>query len=174
MTRSDKLKAAWADPVRRERFLQHRKRTSAAERFGAFVVEDPSTGCHLWIGARLASGYGFINEAGKPRLATHVSLEREGHARPSQSHFALHRCDNPPCVNADHLFWGTQAENMADQQTKGRHWATVKPDCKRGHLWTPENTRIGQDGRKNCRACERNRLALRKVERAGRIAGKTE
>lgn len=171
--RSERMKAVWADPARRARMMQHKTRIPAEERFAAFVVE-AGTGCHLWIGARLPSGYGFMNVDGRPKLATHVSLEREGRRRPSHNHFALHSCDTPACVNPDHLSWGTQADNMADQQSKGRHWATVKPDCKHGHQWTSENTRIGKDGRKNCRTCERNRVAYRKAERAGRIASTNE
>lgn len=51
---------------------------------------------------------------------------------------ACHRCDNPACVNPNHLFLGTQTENQADKKAKGRisrgekHSLTVKPKAPRG------------------------------------------
>lgn len=141
-------------------------RATLYERFEAKVSIEPNSGCHLWLGAATVAGYGIIGVGGKKnRLATHVAKEIGGDPRLSPEMFALHKCDVPLCVNPDHIFWGTHGDNMADQKAKGRHWATVKPDCARGHAWTTENTRIGKDGRKNCRTCERDRLARRKAKR---------
>lgn len=146
-----------------------RKPIALATRFFAKVSPEPNSGCHLWLGASTLAGYGIINIAGHTRTANSVSLELAGKLRPSPESFALHKCDTPPCVNPDHLFWGTHEDNMADQKAKRRHWATRAPRCAHGHDWTPTNTRIGGDGRKNCRTCEQDRLARRKSKRAARL-----
>ena len=79
--------------------------------------------CWIWTKSLNGLGYGRIGRTrnGKPtwRLAHRVSYEHFVGPIP-KGMFVLHRCDTPPCVNPDHLFLGTHAENMHDMLTKGR------------------------------------------------------
>lgn len=45
-----------------------------------------------------------------------------------------HHCDNPKCVNTDHLFLGTQADNTRDRDRKGRHWTYIGEDVHNAKL----------------------------------------
>lgn len=93
---------------------------SLADRFGSKV--DKSGGpdaCWLWTGHRIPTGYGAIG-VGKNTRSTHrLSWELANGPIPEGQH-VLHRCDNPPCVNPNHLFLGTHADNVRDMHAKGR------------------------------------------------------
>lgn len=77
-------------------------------------------GCIEWTGARLPAGYGVISVDSRNRPATHVSWFIKYGTWPGWH--MLHRCDNPPCVNPEHLFEGDDAANAADRVAKGRSW----------------------------------------------------
>lgn len=94
------------------------------------------TPCINWTGVTVKSGgreshrYGRRTVAGRKILAhRHAYEQRHGPIPPGLD--VLHRCDNTLCVNPDHLFLGTHADNMADMVSKGRHWR-VPPAPRRG------------------------------------------
>ncbi len=67
---------------------------------------------------------------------------------------ACHECDNPPCINPDHVFEGTNTQNQRDMVAKGRHTKQKRTHCKRfGHPLSGENLWIRKDGRRVCKAC---------------------
>ena len=95
-----------------------------AARFMNHVVEEPNSGCWLWNGTQNGR-YGQFNV----RLTQGKSQGLLAH-RVSYRHFVgpieddlrvCHRCDVPPCVNPDHLWLGTDSDNLRDAVNKGRH-----------------------------------------------------
>lgn len=88
------------------------------EAFAARAVRAAS-GCLEWTGARIKDGYGVIKVTGKSTLAHRFSYERSIGPVPDGMK-VLHRCDNPSCVDSDHLFLGSDQDNMDDMFAKGR------------------------------------------------------
>ena len=81
---------------------------------------DSHTGCWLWLGAKISSGYGVARYNGANAYTHRVSYETSNGDIPDGL-FVLHKCDNPSCMNPEHLFLGTQRENMQDMKEKDRH-----------------------------------------------------
>jgi hypothetical protein len=142
------------------RSQQHRK--PAKLRFDQKWTPVPITGCWLWTGGTTAAGYGFFDfqdeiHAHRASYAMHIGPVPEGL-------HVLHRCDVRQCVNPNHLFLGTQVDNMKDMAAKGRaqRYNATKTHCPKGHPYSGDNLRVRPDGGRTCRACMREVMNARR------------
>lgn len=111
-------------------------------------------GCWIWPRGKTTAGYGVVRVNRKPIYVHRLTWQQYFGSIP-QGMCVLHSCDNPPCFNPDHLFLGTNHDNMVDKSLKGRHHSSRKTHCPQGHAYTTNNTFI-YDGRRNCRQCRLN------------------
>lgn len=79
----------------------------------------PMTGCWLWPGATNDDGYAVLYFAGK-KVGLHRLMYQYQRGPIPEGMSVLHRCDVPACVNPDHLWLGSQLENIADRHRKCR------------------------------------------------------
>jgi hypothetical protein len=137
-----------------------RKTRPILERFMKKVDHNHPSGCWQWTAAVDSCGYGQIMVGNKLdgtyKLAPahRVSFELFKGKIPD-GYCVCHTCDNPRCVNPDHLFPGTQLDNIRDRDSKGRNPQKNKTHCKNGHQFTAENTLRRKQWR-ICRACKRD------------------
>jgi hypothetical protein len=143
-----------------------------------FLSKTAKTGsCWLWLGSVNKDGYGKTKLAGK-HMTTH-RLSWIFHRGPIPEGLeVLHTCDNPPCVNPDHLWLGTNLDNQRDAAEKGRHAGYSKSPvklaatqincrkaaikaaelrrsathCKNGHEYLEENI-YSYKGERHCKLC---------------------
>jgi HNH endonuclease len=91
------------------------------ERFWKYVMPEPNSGCWIWTGSLSGRGYGQIMDAETrwPVTAHTLSWRINRGPIPEGMH-VLHHCDQCWCCNPDHLFLGTNDDNIRDAQKKGR------------------------------------------------------
>jgi hypothetical protein len=78
--------------------------------------------CWIWTGHKLVSGYGLISLNGirGPTILAHRMSWEIHNGEPLGKRKACHHCDNPPCVNPEHIFAGSQRDNIMDMVRKKR------------------------------------------------------
>ena len=107
------------------------------QRFYSRVFHPNENGCMIWGGAKTKAGYGqIIDYLNKPKC---VAAHRYSYALHfgvfDSSLYVLHKCDNPSCVAPEHLFLGTQQDNINDCKIKKRRndkprYGESNPSCK--------------------------------------------
>jgi hypothetical protein len=87
-------------------------------------------GCWIWQKAIKKTGhsYGWLTYGGKQTTAHRVAWQKTYGEIPKDK-CVCHKCDVPQCINPDHLFLGTHAENIQDMWDKKRH-PKPKPNNK--------------------------------------------
>jgi len=118
----------------------------------------PITGCWIWTRAQRA-GYGAVYVNGKKESAHRVAYRLYIGEIPVGL-CVCHTCDNPLCVNPDHLFLGTHSDNMKDAYAKGRLILPTSGRFKKGHV--PHNAGISMERAAMVkRAIERGKVGRR-------------
>ncbi len=138
-------------------------------------------GCHEWIGSSFENGYGRFTMRSRDERANRVAFKIAHGYAPTEL-FVCHHCDNRICVNPEHLYEGTQKQNMQDASQRMRlpnggnhhfvknpearligdkHWSRHKPEClargdRSGARTHPESINKGED-------CGRSKLTESQV-----------
>lgn len=76
-------------------------------------------GCIEWQGSMSDKGYGVIKKD-SVKLYVHRIIYEQTHGAIPGDKYVLHKCNNPKCSNIDHLYLGTQKDNMKDRSMSGR------------------------------------------------------
>lgn len=115
---------------------------------------DKQSGCWEWLGPKnRVGGYGIFYRKSKKYYAHRYYYEAVFGEIPKGFN-ACHKCDNPGCVNPNHIFIGTHRDNMLDASKKGRIGKRRSPPlCKMGH----NDIRRDSRGWAYCRTCKTNK-----------------
>lgn len=102
-----------------------KKVLTVKQRFSTMFRKCKKTGCWVWTKSKTSKGYGRMNVDGKT-VRAHRLAWKLYNGRIGKGKCVLHKCDNPSCVNPDHLFLGTNSDNTRDMMEKQRYFGKLK------------------------------------------------
>lgn len=146
------LPQPWMPPHEYDRLILERMKRTTIQ---------TESGCWEWQGFRHKPPrhYGSTSYRGK-NVRAHRLMYKLIKGQIPAGMVVMHSCDNPPCINPDHLKLGTHLENMAECRAKGRYYYANLTHCKRGHEFNDENTYYIKTpgkwfGLRACKACQK-------------------
>jgi len=155
-----------------ERSALRREYCACLIRFGK-KADVRRNACWNWRGARDRGGYGLFSVKRKAVRAPKAALLLFGADTPDRGALACHSCDNPGCVNPEHLHWGTHEENMTEKVARGRartrgiHRGSAPPPRRRR---APARESRGEEVARNATLIARVRDLSRRGYSSRRIA----
>ena len=118
--------------------------------------------CWIWDGGRTSKNYGsFKYYQDRPAIGAHVASHLFHIGEVPKGMIVCHHCDNPPCVNPEHLFLDTNSGNMKDMMKKGRNGGSSRKrtHCHKGHSFQEfgAHVRKRKNGKtfRTCKECSR-------------------
>ena len=116
--------------------------------------------CDEWEGPTNGKGYGsvYVAKTDDNKSGTwnaHRLMWMQTYGPIPRGHVVMHLCDNPKCINIEHLQLGTQSDNMFDKVAKGRIHNTRGQSCTHGHPWASDNIYVHPNGQWHCLTCRR-------------------
>lgn len=140
---------------------------SDVDRFNSKIIKAKS-GCWDFLSGIDRCGYRRFSKSNIRSMPAHRASFAIHYGLIPDNVLVCHKCDNPSCVNPEHLFLGTDKDNNQDKINKGRERGPTlenrqKTHCKSGHEFTMENTytRNRPGGGRICKTCIYERSGLK-------------